>query len=115
MKRENPWWLPLILFAFSTVAFYVCGVITFVKSDLPIAAAIFFGVALGVAVMTGFCLSRAKEIYDWNKGIDALKTITSMLEDFVEDCEKAKSEEPFREFANTDDLPFPEARGEKNE
>lgn len=114
MKRGNQWALPLILCVCATLVFYIVGVLILVKYSLSTIAAPCFGCAIGFGFATGCFFIKAKAIHDLNRDMELLEKLSGVLGRFDDILDEAKSEEPFGEFVNTTELPFPEVRGENN-
>lgn len=114
MKQSNQWAIPLILCACATLVFYIVGVLILVECSLTTIAAVFFGGAIGFGVATGGLFIKAKAIYNLNRDMELLEKLSGVLGRFDNILDEAKSEEPFGEFVNTTELPFPEVRGENN-
>ena len=113
MKRKNPYILIAIIWAVLTVAFAVSSVALLVDGKIAIGAFLVL-VACGFAFTTGVLFQQAKEVIEWNNNVVFLEQAHEAFNNFVAEIEKAKSNEPFAEFDNTSEVPFPEVSDKEN-
>ena len=112
MKRTNPYILVAIIWAVLTVAFEGLSILAYIKGE-------FFGGAFlscccgGFAFGTGIVFEKANDIIQWNKQIKFLEEAQDALKFFAEMKEREKNN-PFKEFDNQSELPFPEVSDKEN-
>jgi hypothetical protein len=106
MKHKNPYVISCIIWSVLTIIFQTASVVLFVESQIVVGA-ILLVVSCGFAFSTGVLLQKAREIA-------AIIRQEKWMREFAKElCEQAKEErerverEPFDEFLNTGDLPFP--------
>ncbi len=111
MKRPNPYIWLTIIWAVLTVAFAVASVVLFVDGQLAVGAFLVC-VCGGFAFTAGRLFEKACAIAEMNRQQKWLHDFAKSLRELGEETEKAKQKEvdgdPFAEFGNERNLPFPE-------
>ena len=117
MKRHNPYIWLTIIWAVLTVAFAVASVVLFVDGQLAIGA-ILVCVCGGFAFTAGRFFEKAAEVAEMNRHQEWLHDFAKELAEFGKAVENANKKEvngdPFTEFINERNIPFPEVEIKEN-
>lgn len=112
MKRPNHYiWLTIIWFFTAVIDTAVC-IVNFVDGDLAIGTMLAF-IAVGFAFVAGLLFEKAAQIAEMNRQAKWLHDFAKDLAEMGKELEKARQAEidgdPFAEFINEKNVPFPEA------
>lgn len=111
MKRPNPYIWLTIIWSVLTVAFAVASVVLFVDGQIAIGA-LLVCVCGGFAFTAGRMFEKAVQIAEFNRQQKWLHDFAKELQEFGKEVEMARQKEvdgdPFVEFCNERNLPFPE-------
>ena len=117
MKRKNPYIWLTIIWAVLTMAFAVASVVLFVGGQLFVGSFLVC-VCGGFAFTAGRLFEKALQIAEHNRQQKWLHDFAQSLKELAKEAEKARQKEldgdPFAEFINERNVPFPEVGRKEN-